>query len=386
MNAVEHVLIYPFSAQFCAQLRYLVNKGFDSAIQYHPVSPSGYALWGDAGLTDGKGIIGVNVTDDVEAMLAICDTVWLVPVQGNEMALGLSFNVAQAALRLGKNVVSCIDLFPDQKDSLISLANENQAEFHNANNTYWTPEVYANLQEKLANAYIPNATVVAVGGLFPGLDQLDIVLSLHQTLQHEGYSVVSITNLKYSKLLELNNYPPVLFKTEMSIPDRIYFLNHYIQSIDALQKPDIILLELPGGILPQPKVTDNDFGVYSYMIGQAVLWDYFICAIPFGANLKGDKYVDIASACRERFGAAIDCYHMSNTCLNDDAIIQGRVLSYFHIGIQDVDNNIVQIKNRFPNLEIPIYNLNCEVDFNRAVSHMCETLSQYSETTAVTLV
>ena len=103
-----------------------------------------------------------------------------------------------------------------------------------------------------------------------------------------GYNVEVISTRLDSEVLGINPIPQFMFETGMSESEKIIKYNHYVKQIELVKDPDLIIIGVPGGIMPFDKVNYNNFGAIAFLISMAVSVDYAILCSPFYAGSDFD--------------------------------------------------------------------------------------------------
>lgn len=116
---------------------------------------------------------------------------------------------------------------------------------------------------------------VGIGKAFSPQNTLNTLVSLFKEYEELGYKVSAITSDYNCKLIGFYEYPQYMFSTQCSELDKIIGLNSFIQEIENHDNPDIILFDIPYGLI-ENAYEINYFGIYAYMLTRACKMDYFI--------------------------------------------------------------------------------------------------------------
>ncbi|MBU5425173.1 hypothetical protein KQI41_02010 [Tissierella pigra] len=231
-------------------------------------------------------------------------------------------------------------------------------------------KVTARYKELNLPIYIPKVPVVYVGGLIETIDSFDISLRLKLELEKLDYNVALITKEADGKLFGSHFYPDGFMGNNEFPENQIMLLNRLVQAIDYVEKPDIIIMDIPKGMMRYSDSFYNSFGIYTYMIAQTLPPDYFILTIPY--IMADREYIDnINQYFKNLVGKNIDTINITNsihdTGSDDDAS---------DIPLYTSENNIEQIifKNR-DNDGINLTNLNQKENVNILINNIIERFS-----------
>ena len=106
-------------------------------------------------------------------------------------------------------------------------------------------------------------------------------------------------------------------EVEMCIRDRYsseqatFMLNKYIRNIVEKENPDVLVIELNDGMLRYNEELMNTFGIYNYMISEAVKPDYNIVILS-SQELDNDFLANLDKYSSRKFDAPIDAIHVTN--------------------------------------------------------------------------
>lgn len=170
--------------------------------------------------------------------------------------------------------------------------------------------------------------VVLVGGIAGREDVLEVVLTLAEELRSEGKTVACITNEPMCSLLGCYDFS-ALYKEYMDLPIVITKINQAVQGIEKKMLPDVILMEAPDALIRYHSLTPNGFGIYSYMLAQAVKPDYIVCCMP--PDMVSDELIGYFSKDFEmRYGMGISAVHISNMLIDGSEVAHMKKMFTFY--------------------------------------------------------
>lgn len=218
--------------------------------------------------------------------------------------------------------------------------------------------------------FVPNIPVIFMGGVFDIIDNNYIAISLKQRFEKDGYKVCCITKEDSGKLFDCLTYPKSFMNNELSIEDRITELNHYIRTCVEIIKPQVLIMQIPFGMIRYNEYLNNSFGSYAFMISQAVKCDYFVCTA-VAETVLHKYYEELSDYFYKRFDSPIDSLHISNCQLD---LLSNNVVKMDNILFMDESEVENIIKNLKEKLYFKTFNLFKENDMNNLYQDILDKL------------
>lgn len=367
-------LLYPYSAQFSSVLRHkeLLPNHYISAV----VSPVGWGITGkDAGVADSGYEIGMIVNKDFEESLNLCDAVIFC-----ESVYDLDFDTILfpqilRAIQCKKDIVITIPI-DKEKRNLIS---------HHANLNGISVSFYGNDDSEIEytipeSNYIYNidTPVVFVLGMGDRTNKFDIQLSLRENIQKMGYKISQIGSKRYCELLGFHSFPSFMYSTKLTETNKIIMFNYFIKNIEKIENPDLIIIGIPGGILPMnEKITDN-FGIFPYEVSQAVVPDLTVFSC-YQSDYTEEFFRELKNLVKYRFNNNIECFNISNAVIDSADVMYGGVKTYFNVFSEYVDD-----KNKLYNsYGQKVFNILNQADNKKMSEHIIDLLGSYGQSICI---
>jgi len=163
--------------------------------------------------------------------------------------------------------------------------------------------------------YQPKVPIIFVAGMLDIVNTTEIALGLGAAFKRNQYKVAVLAGDETSRLLGEYPVSSFLFEQSLTEVEKIVWLNKYIQHIAESAKPHVIIVQVPGGFERYSLKTHNTFGVYYYLISQAILPDAAVLCVP--VNRCENKIIyAVNNACSKRFGFTFDAVHVSNVFID----------------------------------------------------------------------
>lgn len=375
----KKVLIYPFSNKFFPVMKAMINK----ADEYEIVSVVTPKTWflarenDDVSKFNNSDPLGIAISNDFEEEIKKCDTVIIADCNNEKLIYSHIIQKIKTSIELNKNIICCFKL--DDKDVLEinELCKRSTIKFEYLNEADKSDEAIDILKKQIVNnctkIYKPDSTVIFVGKLLDELESTFSLVSISENYKKEGYNVVTISLNSNCKILDYLSFPNFMFESNTPIEEKIFMFNFFIKQIEIEYKPDLIIVQLPGGMLKYSDIITNGFGIYPYLISQALSSDYFVLVTPLDETDK-EFFEKISECFWHRFGFKIDAVNMLNAALDIDDSIERHKVILNYLPAQNADKII---SKKFVDSNIPVFNplnnTDCEKMFRESIS----TLTKY---------
>lgn len=207
--------------------------------------------------------------------------------------------------------------------------------------------------------------IVFIAGMTLYTEKFQVQLALRKKLQENDYQVSQIGSKSYSSLFGFHPYPAFM-EGNMNNEQKMVAFQKYVKYLEMKEKPDLILIGIPGGIMAVNKKHHFDFGITAFMIAQAVDADYVIMNMLYSKGYTVEQLEEIKQVCRYRLNFEIDSFHLSNT------MIDPMSLMYDHLKFIEMGTR--KYKNKVDGL----YDFLNPDDMNEAFESMIAKLSSYN--------
>jgi peptide maturation system protein (TIGR04066 family) len=348
MGEKERLLIYPFSIEGITILRYK-----DLLCSYHIdslVCPKGFCFSGmDAGIIDKGPMVGVKVTDEFENELHKIDTVLFIKydIDLKDWKRDLMDKVRVAA-DSKKNILCTVEL---EEDFLVEIKGlcEKSGRFFKY---YHGDGKLDNLMPKGEKLFEIKTPVIAVYGLSERCRKFDVQLSLRQNLLKQGYSISQVGSRNYCELFGFHPFPKFMFSKGLHESDKIILLNHYVKNLELKEKPDVIIIGIPGGVMPINNDITSYFGITAFEVSQAVLPDAVVFSTLY-ADYENIYFEKIHTSLKYKLGCEIDCFHISNVQFDYNNFRKDKKESYLTLDYKIIEKK----KKKLTDLQWPVFSV-----------------------------
>ena len=167
--------------------------------------------------------------------------------------------------------------------------------------------------------------VVTVMGISEECERHKLFLEVSRAIEEQGYRVMKVSGEPVSRMGECIPLPEAVYSGR-PLKERTLALNHFLYRKVKEEKPDIVIIDVPGGILNQSLLEYTGDGEYAYMVGNAVDADASLLAIP-AHEINGEFVAELKEICRQRFSANVAGIAMS--CVGYRIDIEKKEITYF---------------------------------------------------------
>lgn len=349
----KRLLIYPYDFQAAPIVRYreLINDYEISNL----VSPKGWCVAGkDAGAMDMTPPVNMEIENDFDTALNSCDAVLFSDTVGvgdfNKM---IKPKLIQAA-KAGKDILCQAMLDEALANQIKAECEQNSREFRHLGEKDKNGEKYRSIAESIDDDLKEIMTpVIFVLGLLEKTGKFDLQLAIRKELTKIGYKVGQVGTRNNCDLFGFHSFPKFMFSTDLTESEKIRLFNRYIKEIEVKEQPEVIVIGVPGGVMPYSKTLTANFGVTAFEISHAVKPDAVIMALHDG-EYQTDTFDSLSKMCIYRYGYEIDCFHMTNTQVNHNDSDERARMIWEQISWESV----CERKNNFAEqIKQPIYSL-----------------------------
>jgi peptide maturation system protein (TIGR04066 family) len=347
MNIKERALVYLYNFQSAPLLRH--RKLLNDYEIVGVVSLSGWRLNDkDAGYADNGPDIGINISSNFEESLDSCDTIIFC-----EPGVAIDFENSvmpqiDAAIQAKKNIVCAIPLEEKFKDDIERRCFENDISFK-----HYKQSFDLGIQSiKPECLFTINAPVIFVLGICERTNKFEVQLSLRENFIRMGYKVSQIGTRNYCSLIGFHSFPEFMFSSLLTESNKVTLFNHYIKKIEVEEKADVIIVGIPGAIMPFNDILTNKFGILAYEVCQAVTPDAAILCTP-DEEYETESFEKLSKLIGYKFGFNIDCFNIANMKVDYANSRQAKEIIFITLDSKCIDMKIKKYKAS----NLPVFNI-----------------------------
>ena len=339
----KSVALFPY----CAELLPVVKYFHDMQSTYYLdtlYAPMGFSLSGEDA---GYAAMHPDTGHKVESSVPMNDPQWhtliISEVNVENESANIAINsdaekLARRSIQAGKDIVYICNS-QDNLPSYMSLLLQSYSErvsvraFGDEHRNRCNSSSY----NKLQYLYVP---VILVGGVLEDADTFHVMTSLAHKLRQERLNVSVVTKHPAGGLLGFHVGYSLLQDKSLTEVEKIIEMNHSLKTLEISELPDVILMEAPSVLMKFNDEIPNDFGIFTYMLSQAIVIDYLICCVPLQMGNK--KFIlELSNDFQIKLGSSINATHISNVVISSVDTVQNRRVSYTYTDMKEVFDRLV---------------------------------------------
>lgn len=216
----------------------------------------------------------------------------------------------QNAISLGKNVMMSDEL----KKAVEEYIGESLNDILVTDKSYESDKDYECVM--LQDIHVP---VVAVLGMGTNCSKFEATICGSIYFESKNYKVLTICENSLSFLYGIESYPDFLFDSKMQMFQKVLAFNKYMVERVATVKPDVIILGVPGGVLPINKYLHNYFGEFAYMVCNALKVDIGMFCSYYAKKMDKGYISEIEKLCEYRYNVPQLKFYISENKMKTDS-------------------------------------------------------------------
>lgn len=368
----ETVLIFPFDSHFAPILKY--TEFVRNYSKVYLMTLPGWSLFkNDVEIIDLYNNVELIVSSDFQLTSEI-DTV-IFTESDNKMDFDeYIYPKFLEAIDKGKKVINLIKLNRKYLDLIEDNCKRNDVEFYNYVKIDESQVANINPDEITKKIFDINIPVVSIISTSECTDKFSCQLQLYNYIRKHDYKVCLISSRSYAEFLGFKTFPAFMFSSELAENDKVYRFNNFIKEIENEESPDIIILSLPGPILPFNQKVNYGFGITAFEVFHAIYSDLTILCVNHDYYLP--KYFDeIYNTIKYRFGSEVSYINISNKQIDwiEMKNTNPNEVKFLTINDQFMKKRMNELKKIS---KYPIFSISCSFDVDIIFKSLLDKLTE----------
>lgn len=316
------LMVYPTSREVSALARYRSQvRGYEEILF---VTPKGWGADGaDFMSLDGGEPTGIQIHTDFEKALETVDAIFFTDGIISIPKEFLLEKVRQA-IGVGKKVI--FDQLPEGlelSEGITLLHSDLRTPFKKMDLLH--PEICT----------IP-VPVVFVMGIGSYTNKLEVQVALRKHFQEMGYRVSQVGSKRSASFFGFAAIPDAVYENKLSIREKVIALNRYFYRKYQQEKPDVMIIGIPGGIMQLNAIRFEELGELAFLVSQAAAPDAAVLCTY--AHSYTQKYFDeVLALCKYKLNAVVKHVVVSGTDMT--ATSETRECEYSTVPISVIKEN-----------------------------------------------
>ena len=266
------------------------------------IAPKGWGLTGENVKWNSNGqAINLSIQDNLSANeYGQIDTIWITE-EINKMDSDVAKMMLEKLSHFDKEIIYTSYICSELKKIIINTDKAiNLSDFKN-------------IKKELSpsnHRYSIDVPVIMVMGTSIMTEKFDLQLCIRKDLQNMGYKVSQVGSKSFCELFGFHSIPEWFFDCTYLEADKISMFNMFIKSIEIEEKPDVIVVGVPEGIIPLTQKHHFNYGIYAFEICCAVAPDYAVLTLPYG-EYNDEFYAEMTTLCQYRLNVTLDSFYVS---------------------------------------------------------------------------
>lgn len=301
MNQKKHIHLYPYSDTYYGIVKHLIHQ---ENIVY-PLVPMGSSYLG-------KSIgFSVNREDDSATVKSIYDIqsshvdhLILTAVTNEENLDEHIKTLIEKTLR-SEGTVS----YRGNDEHVLTILREIGDSLNRTEQIQFYQETF---EERFDDSFVAtDIPVVYLGGLIESQDSEEIALSLKHEFEKIGYRPLVISSHRDIELVSGVCLPEFFMSTQYTPDEQVKHLSSWLGQVIKEHQPDLILVDVPKGMLLYNKKISNTYGLYAMMLALALKPDFMILSMN-SHEVSGTDLENYSAHLLNKTDRAVDVFHLSN--------------------------------------------------------------------------
>lgn len=372
----HRTLIYPYDLECCPIVRHKkIIKEYEIVAL---VSPRGWGMTGkDGGTADYSSKMGLVISSDFEGNLSLCDTVLFCKSDKPLDFESIVMPKISQAIEAKKNIIISSSIKKELFDIISRKCAQNGVDFKYFG-TLIKQQEFQEIPHEGEFIHDIATPVIFVMGIGERTNKFEVQLSLRENIRKMGYIISQIGSREYCELLGFHSFPVFMYNKEISETNKIVLFNHYVKRIEMEENPDLIIIGVPGGIMPYNNNLTNRFGVLAYELSQAVTPDSTIFSCHYNEYLE-EYFIKMVESVRSRLGCKVNCFNISNVVFDWNNSKEWRKESYISLDSEYVDKKMQD----YAAYNQSIFNVLNHKDAQKMSEYIVNILAEYGETQCI---
>lgn len=248
-----------------------------------------------------------------------------------------------SCIKKGKNIYCIFPLNAEDKKYFVEYAQMYNVEFkqYKEETDIWEKRYY----DKERKMYKPDAILVGIGKTIDKLETTYSTYNIMNRYKKIGYRVAIISANENLCFLgkSFYKYPEKFLTNELSEDEKVLYFNRFLKYVDYSFHPEIIIVEFPEQMMRYTEECIGEFGVQTYIVSQAVNFDYFILV----SDINNYDMQLLNTYYKYRFGLEIDAIVMSNMVVDFSCSLEDKEIITYFLNREDVEAFIIEFEKEF---------------------------------------
>lgn len=322
-------LIYPYSEEFEPFMKY--GRCMEDIEISETLSPSGWGV--------NKVFVGENRNKNnaTEVNWHNIDVLLLVDSGILNLSKSEILSVISYAAQKGKKILVNRNLDEDTFINITDICSKEQVELIDTRKQVQGEAFVDNRIRKI------ETPIILIAGMGEKCDKFSVQMFLKSYYEDLGYKTCLISSRTNAELYGIHSFPEFMFGHTLDETSKIFHFNHFVKKLEEEEKPDIIIVGIPGGILPVSDKHPEHFGVFAFEVFHAVKSDVLFFCLHNNQYTK-EYFDELQKLFEYSFHAKIDAFVIANHAYDSFSLETEGNLKYLSFTNEEVEQHF----SRYP--------------------------------------
>ncbi len=189
--------------------------------------------------------------------------------------------------------------------------------------------------------------VIAVLGQGEQCGKLDMAAILMHQIRKQGYSVLGMSGNKKAQVFGMEIIPEFFFRDSVDITRKTLNFHKYVMDLYEEYQPDIIVIEIPGGIMQATDTVYFHFGELASVITRAITIDAAVFNLYYNIvqleQEQREKLLHmIREQCGQKYGIGVEFFCLSPQVIKPDK--RGKEADYLYLDNCYMERAVKELK------------------------------------------
>lgn len=269
------------------------------------------------------------------------------------------------AIKLSKKILSMgleIEVHLNHKESeKLKLLDP---EFYYSKGLKYFNDLYPQFQpiqlEKKRKLNTFDIPIIGVSSITSKNNKTEVCLATSQFFELQGRKCLCVLNESMYQNYDVAILNPDILRN-MDVDSMLFYVNSYIYSLCQKQKYDIIVLEIPGGIMSYDSFYLDSAGYYSYLFSRCLDIVYMICCVSLTYSNEA-YYNEIRNYINKKYDISEISFHMSNYLIDTKVFSVSETIAGCYLNKTEYISIKDMINSKIGNVENKLFDLRRKED------------------------
>lgn len=157
--------------------------------------------------------------------------------------------------------------------------------------------------------------ILAVMGMGENSGKFECTIELKEYLESIDCQAEFLCANVLGAYYGMRTLPDFLFDSQIAFPEKVLRFNQYVYDLCVAKTPDILIIEIPGGVVSLAEKDVNFFAELPLVISSAIHIDYSILSFYYVLHPEHDFLMNLKNYCRNRYQIEVPAFYMARQML-----------------------------------------------------------------------